>query len=117
MERQAGASYVDLDTVDQWAKVYYRGPTVLDFPNLVRAADSAAFPTIDIEVEVAGVVRRNHCEDCGEDRDFLLIEETGQSLELREFVLTEGSQVRIKAVVQGWEGGPIHLTPLSGESP
>lgn len=104
MERQAGASHVELDTEAQWARVYFVPPTKLDFKTLVEAALSAAFPTVGMEVEVTGTVIERTCEHCQSPRQFLRMDRTGQELELAGSPYAVGAEVTVQARVEGWEG-------------
>ena len=64
----------------------YAGGTMLATVDETRAevrwAEAAGFEIVVLRVELEGTVTRGGCDTCGEEVPFLVVEETGQRLEL-----------------------------------
>ena len=94
---------MQLDSLEQWAKLYYFDPVAIDLPAIVAAAKSADFPIVRMELEVAGTLERAACDHCATERTFLRTDGS-QAWELDESMgalagQAEGDFVRIRAEV------------------
>ena len=111
MERQVGADFLDLDTDEQFARAAFVKPRSFDFGVVDLACDGAGYALMSIELELSGTVEQRSCDDCGGPRDFLVVEGSGQALELQESA-TAGAHGRWFGTIHGWDTD--HVTYLAG---
>jgi len=116
LRRRCGVDVFIVDTDEQWATVRYLSPRTLDFPGLDRAADSASFPLVDIELTVDGEVTRQHCETCAAEVSVFRLAGSGQTLELKGGALPEGWKGTVRGSVEGFRGPHPVFAPIESSA-
>ncbi len=111
MRRLDGVTDVRLDTVDQYAEVWVKDPTELDFAEFEGAVIDAFYTMVAMYVQARGRVVVHECEDCGRERDFFELDGSGQRFELGKSTLELGDSLLLDAFVQGWDSEHPLLVP------
>ncbi len=113
LERQFGASHVDLNTESGWAHFALLKPTALDFSHLIEVMESASYELSGVELEVSAKVEH-------EGNSFwLVMPETGQRIRLqtdKQLGDTQGLQ-RLRGKVLDWQGKSPSLSLTAPPEP
>ncbi len=80
-----------------------------------EAAEDASYTLKSIVLEIEGVTSETQCKRCGRSVPTLRIPETGQTFEL-EGDVPIGVKTKVRASVQGWDGGHARLVVLDFET-
>gem|GEM_PF-1493240 len=115
LRRQVGADTIELDTEKSFARYTLARPRRIDFAKMEEAAEDASYTLKSIVLEIEGVTSETQCQKCGRSVPTLRIPATGQTFEL-EGDVPIGVTTKIRASVQGWDGGHARLVVLEFET-
>ena len=82
MRRLDGVDHVTLDTVEQFATIYWGEPSPIDFEEVLDAAESAAFEVSTMTLTAKGSTVAGACENCARPHGILQVDKTNQRFSL-----------------------------------
>jgi hypothetical protein len=117
LRRLDGVDHVVLDTVDQFAIIYFGDPAPIDFAEVLDAADSAAFAVKSMTLRSQGTVQHSQCERCASDHALLLLSGTDQPLSLADGETAQDGPQSFEAIILGWDTNEPRLDLVEAPAP
>ena len=105
MRRQVGATTVDIDTIEGYARYTIGEPRRIDFGAIEEAAHDAGYTLTGLTLTVTGRVEEFACDVCDDDVLALRLPGTGQRLEVQGDLPPPGETARVTVSVSSWAGG------------
>ncbi len=94
---------MSLDTVQQYATIYWGEPSPIDFGLVLGAANNAAFEVTTMILTSTGSTKAGACENCARAHGILELEGTGQGFSLAGANQPAEGPRPFVATVFGWE--------------
>ena len=103
MRRLDGVDHITLDTVEQFATIYWGEPAEIDFEEVLDAAESAAFEFSTMTLTARGSTVAGACADCERPHGILQVDKTNQRLSLNGASGPDSTVRPFVADVSNWD--------------